>query len=156
VPQDVRRGAGPSAESLRIHFQIHKERTMSTPIQALALAALLLGAGACNKEDANAAKNKAQDAAHQAGESMAAGWDKLTAELDEKSVQFKKKVADATPEAKAKLQGLQDTFNEKLALAKQKFAEAKAAAPEKMEALKKEAEEAVEAAKRAWDDAFKS
>src|SRR5688572_3244398 len=122
----------PEIESLRIRHQLHKERTMSFRIQTLAWVALALGAGACNKQEAQDAKEQVKEGVATAGDKMSEGWDKLTAELDEKSEQFKAKVADAKPEAKAKLQELQDEFNEKVALAKRKWAEAKAAAPEKM------------------------
>lgn len=133
---------------------------MSTPIRALAFSSLLLCLGACSEKQAQDAKAGAANAidqvhegANQAAAAMAATWDKMSTELGTRSKELETMLANATPEMKARLQGLADTFHAKMDLARQKFEEAKAAAPEKAAELQKQAVEAYEAAKQAFADA---
>lgn len=133
---------------------------MSTTIRAFAFSALLLCASACSEEQAKETKagatdalNQAKEGAAAAGAAAAATWDSMASELGKQSEALKTALANATPEAKAKLQALSDTFHQQMALAKQKFEEAKAAAPEKMAALKQEGQAALDAAKKAYADA---
>ena len=134
---------------------------MSINFRALALSSVLVCLCACSEQQAKDAQGGVANAtehvkegAAKAGAVMATSWDSMSAELGKQSEALKTALAKATPEAKAKLQALVDSFQEHMATAKAKFEEAKTAAPEKAEALMKQGQAAVDAAKKAYNDAI--